>query len=185
VSGETGDRRSASPANPFRNRLFVRLAEFQSNRKCFFIGHSRVSLFYAGMRAAQHAGTKADWWGAAADQIGRRTLARRSTRARRDEQRAKNARIAVVLSLFLLLLAAALLVGGRGVIDLLLRAAADEREAKRLGEIVYTMADGAFCRHLSFDNTTGELTEGAIEQCAHNLSKERTRAAIGFAWGAR
>jgi hypothetical protein len=137
------------------------------------------------MRAAQHAGTKADWWGAAADQIGRRTLARRSTQARRDEQRAKNARIAVVLSLFLLLLAAALLVGGRGVIDLLLRAAADEREAKRLGEIVYTMADGAFCRHLSFDNTTGELTEGAIEQCAHNLSKEHTRAAIGFAWGAR
>lgn len=137
------------------------------------------------MRAAERAGDNSDSATATADHVSRRMPSYRSARARRDEQHAKTARIAVVLSLFLVLLAAALLVGGRAVIDPLLQAAADAREAKRVGQIVYTMPDGTFCRHLSFDNTTGELTEGAIETCGHNQLIERARATIGFAWGAR
>ena len=174
------------PANLFHNHFFPRPTEFRSNRKYFFIGHSTVCLFYAGMGVGQQAGTKEEWWVGAADQINRRALARRSVQARRDEQHAKNARIAVVLSLFLVLLGAALLVGGRGVVDPLLRAVADERESKRMGEIVYTMADGAYCRHLSFDNMSGEVTERAIQLCTgENIARPRTRNAIGFAWGQR
>jgi hypothetical protein len=187
-AGVSGELTFAVPPNPvirLRDRLLVRPAEFQSNRKWFFIGHSIVSLFYPDMRASQQTGTKPDWSVAAAALVSERGPAPRSMQARRDEQQAKNARIAVVLSLFLVLLAAALLVGGRGLIDPLLRAAADERESKRVGEIVYTMPDGAYCRRVSFDNATGELTERAIEQCARDISKDRSRTAIGFAWGAR
>lgn len=137
------------------------------------------------MRAGLRAGTKADSWIAAADAVSPPTLARRQTRARRDERHAKAARATVVISLFLVLLAAALLVGGRAVIDPLLQLAAQGREAKRAGEIVYTLPDGTFCRHLSFDNATAELTEGAVEQCPSDLVKGRARAAMGFAWGGR
>ena len=83
-----------------------------------------------------------------------------------------------------MLLIAALLAGGRTVIDPLLQAAADARETKRAGDIVYTLPDGTFCRHLSFDNATAELTEGTIERCANDLSRDHPRAMIGFAWGA-
>jgi len=122
---------------------------------------------------------------AAADPVGGRTPRRRSVQARWDEQHAKAARLTVVLSLFLVLLLAALMVGGRAVIDPLLQAAAETREAKRLGEVIYTMPDGQFCRHLSFDNMTADLTEGAVERCAHEQPKKRVPAGVGFAWGAR
>lgn len=91
-------------------------------------------------------------------------------------------RAAVIFSLFLVLLAAAVPVGGPMAIDPLPQSAAQGREAKRVGEIVVTMPDGIFCRHLSFDNTTAELAEGAVEPCH---PQERARAALGFAWGAR
>ncbi len=123
-----------------------------------------------------------DSWVAAVGQVGARMRARRIARARRDE-RAKSARIAIVVSLFLALLAAALLGGGHTVIDPLLQSAAAAREAKRVGDIVYSMPDGTFCRHLAFDNGTAELIEGAIEQCPNDLFKMRGRAAKGFAWG--
>jgi len=137
------------------------------------------------MRAAKQAGSKADSWTAAADQVSGRTLRRRSSRAHSDEQHAKAARIAIVLSLFLVLLVAALLVGGRTVIDPLLQTAADAREARRVGDIVYTMPDGTFCRHLLFDNTTAELSESAVERCAHDQFKEHAGAAMGFVWPTR
>jgi len=143
-------------------------------------------LFYPRMGAVEdQAGSEAEWWVAAADEGSRHALLHHTRRSRRDEQQVKSVRVAVVLFLFLVLLGGALLVGGRGLIDPLLRSEADEREAKRVGEIVYSMADGAYCRHLSFDNTTGELMERAVEQCSRNLARERPRTAIGFAWGAR
>lgn len=111
--------------------------------------------------------------------------ARKTMRARSDEQRAKSARIAIVVSLFLVLVAAALLVGGHAVIDPLLQSAAAAREAKRVGDIVYSMPDGTFCRHLSFDNASSELVEGAIEQCPSDLIKKGRRTPLGFAWGQR
>jgi hypothetical protein len=143
------------------------------------------SLFYAGMGANEQAGAKIDWWAAAADQVMRHKLAFRSIRARRDERHAKRLRIAIVVSLFFVFLAGALLIGGNAVIDPLIQAAADGREARQLGQIVYTMPDGEFCRHFAFDNMTGEITEGTITQCTYDRPKVRTREAMGFAWGAR
>lgn len=113
------------------------------------------------------------------------TAARRS-RVRRDEQHAKNTRVAIILSLFLAFLAAALLLGGRAFIDPMLRAAAEARQSKRMGEVVFTMPDGAFCRHLSFDNKTAEVSESTIDRCpeARPRSKESATVKKGFAWGA-
>jgi hypothetical protein len=108
----------------------------------------------------------------------------RSPRARRHERRAKTARLAVVLSLFLVLLVAALFIGGRTVIEPMLhKAIAQPSETHRRGEIVFTMPDGAFCRHLAFDNKTAELTESTVLQCPEARPREAAHAPSGFAWG--
>ena len=133
------------------------------------------------MHMSARAGTDAISWVAAADHASAR--ARRVARGRRDDQRANSASLAIVFSLFLALLATALLVGGRVVIDPLLQAAAAARETNRVGEIVYTMPDGIFCRHLSFDNVTADLTEGAVEKCGSNVAPRRASPPAGFAWG--
>ena len=133
------------------------------------------------MRAGQQIGTDTVSWVAAADHASAR--ARRAARAHREDLRAKSARLAVVLSLFLVLLAAALLIGGRVVIDPMLQAAAEARGTNRVGAIVYAMPDGLYCRHLSFDNVTAELTEGAVEKCADELTRGRKSRAPNFAWG--
>ncbi len=113
-----------------------------------------------------------------------RAFARRSRRVRQDEWRAKAKGVSVILCSFAALLAGALLAGGQGVIDPLL-GTRDALEAKRVGDIVYALPDGTYCRHLSFDNMTAELTEGSIEHCKHNPSGEHHRNTSGFAWGAR
>ncbi len=137
------------------------------------------------MRAEQHVGTKAEWLAAAVNHVGVSKIERWSMRARRDERHAKAVRTGIVFSLFLLLLTGALLVGGRALIDPLLEAAANNRESNRVGEIVYTMPDGAFCRHLAFDNVTGEVTERTVEQCDQDIGKRHTNGRTGFAWRSR
>ncbi len=132
----------------------------------------------------QHAEPRAEWLAAAVDHVGVRKLERWSTRTRRDEQHAKAVRTGIVLSLFLVLMMAAVLVGGRALIDPMLQSAAEDREANRVGEIVYTMPDGTFCRHLGFDNTTGEITERTVEQCDQDIGK-RTHPKTGFRWQTR
>ena len=135
------------------------------------------------MRGLEHAHIKLPSW-APAD----RMAVRRSARVRQDEQSAKAARVAIILALFLAFLAAALLIGGRALIDPMLRTAAHEREANRVGEVVFTMPDGAFCRHLSFDNNTAEINESAIDRCPE-ARPHRGRGSAddkkGFAWGAK
>jgi len=80
--------------------------------------------------------------------------------------RAKTARLAVVLSLFLVLTIAAVFVGGRSVIvPILQKAMAQTADVHRKGSIVFTMPDGTFCRHLAFDNKTAELRESTVLQC--------------------
>jgi hypothetical protein len=136
------------------------------------------------MGVQEHVGTRGEWLAAAVKQVGARKLENWSRHTRRDERHAKVVRTGIVLSLFLVLLMAALLVGGHSVIDPLLQAAASDREANRVGEIVFTMPDGAFCRHLAFDNMTGEVTERTIEQCDQDIAR-RAHARRGFAWGAQ
>jgi hypothetical protein len=83
------------------------------------------------MRAGKQVGTVAALCKAPANRVVVRAAPRRTMRERGGVQRAKTGRLAVGLSSILALLPAALLVGGRAIIDALLPAA---------------MPDGAFCR---------------------------------------
>jgi hypothetical protein len=141
-------------------------------------------VFYAGMSAAEKVGWDAGAWFVEADHVSVTALARRRSRARMDEERAKSGRVVIVSSLFLVLFTAALLVGGHAAIDPLLQSAVNARETKGTGEVVVTMPDGIFCRHLSFDNVTAEITEGGIERCASDIAGNRPHPGRGFAWRA-
>ena len=136
------------------------------------------------MSAAEKVGWDAGAWFVEADHVSITALARRRSRARMDEERAKSGRVVIVSSLFLVLFTAALLVGGHAAIDPLLQSAVNARETKGTGEVVVTMPDGIFCRHLSFDNVTAEITEGGIERCASDIAGNRPRPGRGFAWRA-
>jgi hypothetical protein len=136
------------------------------------------------MSAAEKVGWDAGAWFVEADHVSVTALARRRSRARMDEERAKSGRVVIVSSLFLVLFTAALLVGGHAAIDPLLQSAVNAREAKGTGEVVVTMPDGIFCRHLSFDNVTAEITEGGIERCTKDIAGNRPHTGLGFAWRA-
>jgi hypothetical protein len=138
--------------------------------------------FYTGMSAAEKLSHDAGAWFVEADHVSVTALARRRSRARMDEDRAKSGRVVIVSSLFLVLFTAALLIGGHAAIDPLLQSAVEARETKSTGEVVWTMPDGIYCRHMSFDNVTAEITEGGIERCASDIAGNRPRAARGFAW---
>ena len=113
----------------------------------------------------------------ATDEAGEKTeqpTERRRARAREQGNVAKSVDLT----------AAGLLLGGQAFINPLLREAAVRRETHRMGDIVFSMRGGLLCRHLSFDNKTAAITEGAVMPCESDLSKENTAAAKGFAWGA-
>lgn len=169
-----------------------------TNGSDFLTGHLMRSNAYGGMDEGEQAGGQtalaavaalptslgAGEGNAAAHRAGA-TAERRISRARRDAQRDNSVSVAIAFSLFLALLVSAVLVGGRAVIDPLLSSAAAIREANRVADIVYSMPDGVFCRHLSFDNATAELAEGALEPCPSGAQGTRPRAAKSFAWRAR
>lgn len=136
------------------------------------------------MSAAEKMGWDAGAWFVEADHVSVTALARRRSRARMDEERAKSGRVVIVSSLFLVLFTAALLVGGHAAIDPLLQSAVNARETKGTGEVVVAMPDGIFCRHLSFDNVTAEITEGGIERCTKDIAGNRPHTGLGFAWRA-
>jgi hypothetical protein len=144
----------------------------------------RVSVFHARMSAADRASRDAGAWFVEADHVSVTALARRRSRARMDEERAKSGRVVVVSSLFLVVFTAALLIGGHAAIDPLLQSAVEAREAKGTGEVFVTMPDGIYCRHLSFDNVTAEIAEGGIERCASDIAGNRPHTGLGFSWGA-
>jgi len=136
------------------------------------------------MSAAEKVGWDAGAWFVEADHVSVTALARRRSRARMDEERARSGRVVIVSSLFLVLFTAALLVGGHAAIDPLLQSAVNARETKGIGEVVVAMPDGIFCRHLSFDNVTAEITEGGIERCTKDIAGNRPHTGLGFAWRA-
>ena len=131
----------------------------------------RAAMEAAALSAPVHAG-------------GGRTPMGRISRQRRGEPQVKTSSVALVLSLFLVLIAAALLLGGHTVIDPLLQAAAQKREAHRVGDIIMSSPDGKMCRHLSFDNKTAEITEGAVQHCTIVSPRVNAPAERRFSWGA-
>jgi len=134
------------------------------------------------MSAADTAGRDAGAWFVEADHASITALARRRSRARIDEERAKSGRVVVISSLFLVLITAALLVGGHAAIDPILQSAVDARETKGTGDVIVTMPDGIFCRHMSFDNVTAEIVESGIERCTKDIAGNRPHTGRGFAW---
>jgi hypothetical protein len=158
-------------------------AAFRFKSKMFFLSAiQRVLSFYTGMSAAEKVSRDAGAWFVEADHVSVTALARRRSRARMDEERAKSGRVVVVSSLFLVLFTAALLIGGHAAIDPLLQSAVDARETKGTGDVVVTMPDGIFCRHMSFDNVTAEIVQGGIERCTKDIAGNRPRTGRGFAW---
>jgi hypothetical protein len=116
-----------------------------------------------------------------------RLTARRLAHARRVERHAKTARLTIMLSLLLACVATVFVIGGRAVLDPLQHE--DVREANRTGAIVFTMPDGAFCRHLAFDNSTAEVIESTVAKCPEARprfkAQESTSSEKGFAWSLR
>ena len=141
-----------------------------------------VLVLHATMGAGDRAGTAT-----ALRNSGVRPVSRLTVRTRWEERNAKLSRVAVVLALFLVLLAGALLVTCRAVIDSMLQAPIDPRVANKVGDIVFTLPDGAFCRHLSFNNATAELMESSATPCpeAKPRGKKSDSQSGHFAWGAR
>jgi hypothetical protein len=135
---------------------------------------------YAGMRARQGSGTDPGAWFVEANRVSIASLTKR--RPRLGDEQAGSGRVVIVSLSFVVLFAATLLVGGHAAIDPLLQSAVEARESNSTSAVVYTMPDGIFCRHMSFDNVTAQETEGPIERCQTDIAGDRVRSNRGFAW---
>jgi hypothetical protein len=93
-------------------------------------------------------------------------------------------RAIIATSLFLVLLAASLLIGGHAAVDPILRLAIAHRDSAGRGDVLYSMPDGKYCRHMSFDNATDEMIEGDIQRCPDDIVSEHGHSTLGFEWGA-
>jgi len=86
--------------------------------------------------------------------------------------------------LFLVLFTTGILFGGHAAIDPLLRMVTAAHRSEAVGDIVLPMPDGKFCRHMSFDNRTSEMNEGAVEPCPDDILRGQfRRTGRGFTWG--
>lgn len=131
------------------------------------------------MSAGKHTATDSAHWYVHADRAGHYG---HGLHAGLDERRANSLALIITTSLLFVLFASALMVGGRVIISPLLREPAIGTLNDR-GDIVYTMPDGTFCQHMTFDNTTGRITPGAIDRCNSALAGGGADTSTGFRWG--
>lgn len=108
---------------------------------------------------------------------------RAALQVRHDGQHANSLALIITVSLLFVLLASALLVGGQVAIGPLSRRGDDARDSVRRADLVYPMPDGVFCRHMSFDNATGAISEGNLVPCGERSAGARD--AWAFKWIAR
>jgi hypothetical protein len=135
------------------------------------------------MRTGKEAVMRAPSWFAAPDQDGAAARPRRSARPRRPGVGQTSVRAIIASSAFLVLFSVTLMIGGHAAIDPLLRSAMAARETRELGDVVVTMSDGKFCRHMSFDNATAEIVEGKVGPCPESVARGEFRTYRSFAWG--
>jgi hypothetical protein len=115
---------------------------------------------------------------AGADRRGRK---RAQTRQKDDT----SMRAVIVSTLFLVVIATAIMFGGHVAVDPLLRMATAARESVAAGDVMMPMPDGKYCRHMSFDNKTSEMHEGAIAPCPDDIVRGQFRhSGRGFSWSA-
>jgi hypothetical protein len=110
------------------------------------------------------------------------TRGRVSARVRRQEEREHSLGLIITASLSFILFTAAILLGGHAIIAPLLQRAAAARDMNGTGDVVYTMPDGVFCRYMSLDNGTGDLSEDGVEECP-GRAVGRDNEATQFRWG--
>jgi hypothetical protein len=143
-------------------------------------------LFIGSMRVVRQTHTQAADWIADAVSTYTRPPEKRKLMPTRPSTDTAGSSIRAVIasSVFILLLSAALLVGGHAAIDPFLHPAL-EADARGSSDVVVTMPDGKFCRHMSFDNTTGTMVEGTIVPCTVDITRDKRPAVTqerGFAW---
>lgn len=129
---------------------------------------------------AEH-GETMDWY-VEPNHFGPRRTALSLSRRRRADGRLNSLAIAVTAALLFVLVASAVMFGGRvAIAPLLPRNGASE--ADRTGSIVYAMPDGVLCRRMAFDNGTAEVTSVAVEPCPRGVGVAGGSAAGKFEWG--
>lgn len=136
-----------------------------------------------GTSASEGAGASMMDWYVEPDLSGADTRTRGSSRVRRDEERANSLALIVTTSLLFVLFASAIMVGGHAAIGPLLLKGTAASDDNSTGDIVYAMPDGVFCRHMSFDNATGEISGGAVERCGEGPGRADDEKSTKFKWG--
>jgi hypothetical protein len=131
------------------------------------------------MNAGDAAYSDAAAWFVEPDQPSVTARAQARGRSELYDDPVKSARVAIVSSLFLVLLGAGVLVGGHAAIDPLLKSAMEARRSQGIGEVLYAMPDGIFCRHMAFDNATAQVTEGNLQRCANDANGQRAPQSNG------
>jgi hypothetical protein len=150
-----------------------------------------ILLFGSEMRVVKRGSAEAATWFAEMDRMLARLPVNLPVKRglRLSDGRATSARAVIASSFFILLLAATLLIGGHAAIDPFLHPASDANDPRADGDVVVTMPDGKFCRHMSFNNATASMVEGTIEPCRTDISRDFGVPAVaphgGFAWGTR
>ncbi len=147
-----------------------------------------ILLFNGKMRVVKRTSVEAATWFADMNPAPAKSPAKKAPQARLSDDGVTSTRAAIASSVFIVLLAAALLLGGRAAIDPFLRSAMTASDAPVNGDVVVTMPDGKFCRHMTFDNATASMVEGTVEPCKTDISRDgppTPAAASGFAWGIR
>ena len=138
--------------------------------------------FYGAMHAVDGTSPQSAAWFVEPDHAGAGRRRQKSARTRREDD--TSMRAVIVSTSFLVLFTAAIMFGGHAAIDPLLRMATAARHSESVGDVVVPMPDGKFCRHMSFDNTTLEMNEGAIEPCPDDILRGQfRRSGRGFIWG--
>ena len=150
------------------------------------MGGATLLGFAIGMSAGKAEDGQAMDWYVEPNHFGARRTAASLSRRRRADERINALAFAVTMALLFVLVAGAVLFGGRAVIvPLLPRNPATAPEANRSGAIVYAMPDGVFCRRMAFDNTTDEVTSVAVERCPEAGGLAAGPDPGKFKWGRR
>jgi hypothetical protein len=129
-------------------------------------------------------GETMDWYVEPDHFAARRTAL--SRQRRRADERINSLAFAVTAALLFVLVAGAVMFGGRITIaPLLLHNGANASDTDRTGSIVYAMPDGVFCRRMAFDNATAEVTSVAVERCPGAIGVADGPEPGKFHWGQR
>ena len=158
---------------------------FESIRSDFLIGGAIFLGFAAGMSAGKADRGETMNWYVEPNHFGARRTAAALARHRHDDDRVNSLAIAVTTALLFVLIAGAFMFGGQAAIAPLVGREAAAREANRTGAIVYAMPDGVFCRRMTFDNATAEVTSVAVERCPGAIGVGGGPAPGKFQWSPR